>query len=78
MIVLLGAELNSEIEHQTACDTTAGKPRPIGERGAVMADEVGVAFTVSPREARNLTGEFLARQVSHVRRFLRRLAGLRR
>ncbi len=40
-IVLLGAELNSEIEHQTARDTTKGPERPMGERGAQMADTVG-------------------------------------
>ena len=40
-IVLLGAELNSEMEHQTAQDTTAGPARPLGERGARMADTVG-------------------------------------
>jgi membrane protein len=40
-IVLLGAELNSEIEHQTAQDTTVGPGRPLGERGAFMADSVG-------------------------------------
>jgi membrane protein len=39
-VLLLGAELNAEIEHQTAVDTTTGKARPIGERKAVMADEV--------------------------------------
>ena len=37
----MGARLNAEIEHQTAIDTTVGAPRPIGERGAVMADSVG-------------------------------------
>lgn len=40
-IVLLGAELNSEIEHQTARDTSKGPERPVGERGAQMADTVG-------------------------------------
>lgn len=40
-IVLLGAELNSEIEHQTANDTTTGDPMPRGERGAAKADTVG-------------------------------------
>lgn len=40
-IVLMGAELNAEIEHQTALDTTTGAPRPLGERGAVMADTIG-------------------------------------
>jgi membrane protein len=39
-IVLLGAEINAELELQTAVDTTAGTPRPIGERGAFVADHV--------------------------------------
>ena len=39
-LVLLGAEINSEAEHQTAYDTTAGVPRPMGERDAVMADNL--------------------------------------
>ncbi|CAN5145946.1 YihY/virulence factor BrkB family protein [soil metagenome] len=45
LMILLGAELNSEIEHQTALDTTTGSPAPIGARGAVMADTVGLAAT---------------------------------
>jgi membrane protein len=40
-IVIVGAELNSEIEHQTAEDTTTGEEKPLGERGAHMADTVG-------------------------------------
>ena len=43
IIVLCGAELNSEIEHQTALDSTVGRPKPLGARGAVMADTVGPA-----------------------------------
>jgi len=43
IVVLLGAELNSEIEHQTAADTTEGHPKPLGARGATMADTVGEA-----------------------------------
>ena len=39
-IVLIGAEINAELELQTAKDTTAGKPRPMGERGAFVADHV--------------------------------------
>ena len=39
-VVLLGAELNSEMEHQTARDTTSGPERPLGERDARMADTV--------------------------------------
>jgi membrane protein len=38
--IVLGAELNAELEHQTAVDTTIGPPRPLGERAAVMADNV--------------------------------------
>jgi membrane protein len=43
VIVLLGGELNAEMEHQTARDTTAGVPKPLGARGAMMADHVGEA-----------------------------------
>ena len=58
-IVLMGAELNAEIEHQTAMDTTTGEERAIGERGAVVADTVGpkrgspaaLAFTLKHAEA---------------------------
>jgi membrane protein len=41
IVVLLGAELNAEIEHQTARDSTIGAEKPLGSRGAVMADTVG-------------------------------------
>ena len=41
--VLLGAELNSEIEHQTARDSTVGRAKPLGARGATMADTIGEA-----------------------------------
>jgi len=37
---VMGAELNSEIEHQTAKDSTTGRPRPMGARGAWAADHV--------------------------------------
>ena len=36
IVVLVGAEFNSEIEHQTAVDTTEGHPKPLGARGATM------------------------------------------
>ncbi|MCG7600030.1 YihY/virulence factor BrkB family protein [Halomonas sp. McH1-25] len=39
-IVLMGAELNSEMERQTQHDTTTGDERPMGERGAYAADSV--------------------------------------
>jgi membrane protein len=43
VVVLLGAEVNAEMEHQTARDTTEGRPKPLGARGAMMADHVGEA-----------------------------------
>ena len=39
-VLLLGAELNSELEHQTARDTTEGPEKSLGSRGAVVADTV--------------------------------------
>jgi len=42
VILLIGAELNSEVEHQTASDSTTGHPRALGQRGAQMADHVAV------------------------------------
>jgi len=39
--VLFGAALNAELEHQTTRDTTAGDERPMGQRGAHVADTVG-------------------------------------
>jgi membrane protein len=43
VIVLLGAELNAEMEHQTANDSTEGPSKPLGSRGANMADHVGAS-----------------------------------
>lgn len=37
-VVLLGAEINAEAEQQTIKDTTVGKAKPLGQRGAVKAD----------------------------------------
>lgn len=58
-IILMGAELNAEIERQTVIDTTTGPPRPLGRRGAAVADTVGarrgtpaaLAFTQRHAEA---------------------------
>jgi membrane protein len=41
IVVMFGAELNSEIERQTLRDTTTGRPKPLGIREAVSADTVG-------------------------------------
>ena len=68
-IILMGAELNAEIEHQTAVDTTTGEARPLGERGAVVADTLGpkrgnpaaLAFTLKHAEA--LSDRLLKRRI---------------
>jgi membrane protein len=43
LVVLVGAELNTEMELQTARDTTTGPDRPLGERQAHAADHVAEA-----------------------------------
>ncbi|MBV9784395.1 MAG: YihY/virulence factor BrkB family protein [Acidisphaera sp.] len=43
IVVLMGAELDAEMEHQTAADTTTGAPRPMGVRGATKADQLAAA-----------------------------------
>ena len=45
IIVLVGAEINAEMEHQTARDTTSGGAKRMGNRGARMADEIGKTKT---------------------------------
>ncbi|MDP1584413.1 MAG: YihY/virulence factor BrkB family protein [Bradyrhizobium sp.] len=50
VIVLCGAELNAEIEHQTARDSTVGRPKPLGARGAAMADTLGAAVPAESEE----------------------------
>ncbi|WP_113911886.1 YihY/virulence factor BrkB family protein [Roseovarius dicentrarchi] len=44
-VVLMGAELNAEIEAQTRYDTTIGEPEPMGTRGAEKADNLGETHT---------------------------------
>jgi membrane protein len=63
MIVIAGAELNAELEHQTAKDTTTGRGKPLGGRGARMADTVGPNAAQTRRDPKaadkpdELTGE---------------------
>ena len=40
IVVIVGASINAEAEHQTAEDSTIGRDRPMGSRGAAMADRV--------------------------------------
>jgi len=64
--ILIGALLNAEIERQTLVDTTVGPDRPMGERGAVMADtQLAHAPTESALEKkRRRDAERLARKAS--------------
>ena len=52
-VVLIGAQINSEMEHQTAVDTTEGPSRPLGERDAVMADTIGEEAPSGRRDRRH-------------------------
>jgi len=45
IVVLAGAAIDAEMEHQTLRDTTAGPSKPLGQRGAKMADTIGPAKT---------------------------------
>ena len=52
LVVILGAELNCELERQTRRDTTTGAPRTIGTRGAYAADTVGSSTDTEPDGSR--------------------------
>jgi membrane protein len=58
---VFGAELNSEIEHQTAKDSTTGAPEQMGERGAWAADNVATDDTVQDRPEEKREGEKLTK-----------------
>jgi membrane protein len=45
IVVLVGTQFNAEMEHQTAKQSTSGPPKPLGARGAQMADTIGPAQT---------------------------------
>lgn len=72
MVLLVGAELNAEIEHQTALDSTVGPAVPLGERGAFVADTVGKALTTSWDEARELARAYAKGQVGGFAKVFRR------
>jgi membrane protein len=68
IVVLFGAQLNAEMEHQTARDTTTPPEKPIGERGALVADSVGPkagapeAARMTVEAARDLTRRAMLRR----------------
>jgi membrane protein len=51
MVLIVGAEIDAEMEHQTAHDSTVGPESPMGTRGAVMADTIGRARSDDPEDA---------------------------
>ena len=63
---IIGAELNSEIEHQTAKDSTTGEPEPLGKRGAWAADNVASDDTVQDRPEKKREGADLTRAAPKV------------
>lgn len=63
---VIGAELNSEIEHQTAKDSTTGAPKPMGDRGAWAADNVATSDTVQDRPEKKREGEELTKAAPKV------------
>jgi len=63
---VVGAELNSEIEHQTAKDSTTGSPEPLGERGAWAADNVATDDKVQDRPEEHREGEKLTQAAPKV------------
>ncbi|QIK79585.1 YihY/virulence factor BrkB family protein [Sphingomonas piscis] len=58
-VLVMGAELNSEIEHQTARDSTTGPEQPLGQRGAWAADNVATSDEVEDRPEEAREGEKL-------------------
>jgi membrane protein len=48
LMVILGAELNAELERQTRRDSTVGPPQPLGQRGAYAADTVAQGPDTGP------------------------------
>jgi hypothetical protein len=59
-IILLGAEINAELELQTAVDTTTGRPKPMGKRGAFVADHVAGGSRGDRRPSSPVTRDLLA------------------
>jgi membrane protein len=63
-LVIVGTELSSEMEHQTARDSTTGPAKPIGARGAHMADTVGRVWPPAREKVETTIVEQPRRRVS--------------
>ena len=62
LVVLIGAELNAEMEHQTVRDTTTGAEKPLGDSGAVVADTIGPRKGVAGAQFTQAAREELAKR----------------
>ncbi|MDY8109573.1 YihY/virulence factor BrkB family protein [Fulvimarina sp. 2208YS6-2-32] len=58
VIFIIGAEVNAEMEHQTAHDTTGDPKQPLGERGARVADTLGKSRRRDPEPTAEKRGLF--------------------
>ena len=56
-VLLFGAEVNSELEHQTTADTTTGPDTPLGARGAWSADHVATGDEPQGKDDAGLSGD---------------------
>ena len=82
IVLIMGGELNSEMEHQTRRDTTTGAQQPMGRRGAVKADTLGPTYgQLTSGEAETSDGlhgkRGAAAQAGHRRREPSRTRGLK-
>lgn len=72
-VILLGAEINAELEHQTKRDSTTGPEKPLGTRGARMADEVGAtAEEIKASEAKTSGAQGHHLNLSGLKKFFSR------
>ncbi len=57
VIIILGAQINSELEHQTEVDTTVGRGEPMGNRNAFVADDLGSSHESISSGVREVSGD---------------------
>ncbi|MEL6752043.1 MAG: YihY/virulence factor BrkB family protein [Pseudomonadota bacterium] len=68
IVLIMGAELNAEMEHQTRRDTTTGQREPMGERGAHVADHVPASVVQESAEPGRARSKSAATPASPSRR----------
>ena len=55
LAVIIGAEMNGEMERQTAADTTEGRGKPLGKRDAYVADTLGPTADEAKAQVKSAT-----------------------